>query len=61
MMMVFFEVSAPFRPKLKVEKIGALRRYIWLWFSIGYINAGFNSLNRAVREDERAKLGLNHE
>jgi hypothetical protein len=61
-MLIFVEISNPFRRKFKRERIGVLHRFIWLWFSVGYINAGFNSLNRAVRLDERdlcAKIAMN--
>lgn len=54
-MVVFFEVSRPFRRKIKVEKYGALRRYIWLWFSVAYLPYGFNDIARAIREDDRER------
>lgn len=55
-MIVFVEISNPFRLKPKLESVGALKRFIWLWFSIGYINAGFNAFSRVFRESEQEKI-----
>ena len=52
-MVFLFECSNPFRKTWKIEKIGPLRRFIWGWFSVAYIDAGFNDVWRAMREDER--------
>lgn len=43
-MTILFEVAGPFRLKPKIERIGAMTRGIWLWFSFACIRAGFNDL-----------------
>lgn len=35
-MILQFEISPPFQPKLKIEKYQAMIRIYWLWFSIAY-------------------------
>jgi hypothetical protein len=49
--MAFVEFAAPFRPRPRVERVGALWRFIWLWFSVGVIRAGFNDMLRELRQD----------
>lgn len=52
-MVLLFEVAGPFRWKPKVERVGALTRIIWGYFSVARIAAGFNDIARTFREDER--------
>lgn len=55
-MVFMFEISGPFRLIGKYENFGALRRWIWGWFSVAYISEGFNDVAKAIREDERERL-----
>jgi hypothetical protein len=50
-MVFFLELAPPFRPWPKIENIGALRRVVWLWFSIGYIQADFNMMLQALASE----------
>ena len=49
-MLLVFEIKGPFRWKPKKEHYGPLHRWIWGWFSVAYIGAGFNELLRAMRD-----------
>lgn len=55
-MVLMFEIAGPFRWKPKAEKSGPLRRWIWAWFSVAYIAAGFNDVSMAIRQDERERI-----
>lgn len=55
-MVVMFEIAKPFRWKPKAERAGPLRRWIWAYFSVAYIGAGFNDVAGAIRADERERL-----
>ncbi|ARU30903.1 hypothetical protein CAP31_03895 [Sulfuriferula sp. AH1] len=55
-MMLMFEISRPFRAKPKMEKYGILSRWIWLWFSVAYLDAGFNDITKQIRLEERARI-----
>ena len=56
-MVVLFEIARPFRRVWKVERFGPLVRFIWGWFSFAYISADFNDVARAIRQDERERMG----
>lgn len=58
-MVVLFEIAPPFRWRPKAEKAGPLRRWIWGWFSVAYIAAGFNDISEAIRQDERELMSSN--
>jgi len=55
-MVIMFEIAGPFRLRGKIERAGPLTRFIWAWFSFVYLNAGYNDIARAIREDERQKI-----
>lgn len=55
-MVLMFEIAGPFRWKPKLEQFGPLRRWIWGWFSVAYIAAGFNDVSKAIRQDERERM-----
>lgn len=58
-MVLMFEIAGPFRWKPKLEQFGPLRRWIWGWFSVAYIAAGFNDVSKAIRQDERERMSSN--
>lgn len=58
-MIIFFEISQPFRAKPKIERISVLRRLIWGWFSVAYLPGGFNDVAKAVRDDYAARNPAN--
>ena len=53
-MLIFFEVARPFRSVPKFERIGAVRRLIFGWFSVGYIRAGINEMLAAFAKTVRS-------
>jgi hypothetical protein len=59
-MIAMFEVSPPIRRTPKIERIGPMTRFIWMWFSIAYFHkCGINDIMTAVREDERERIAQN--
>jgi hypothetical protein len=52
-LITFFEIAPPLRWKPKMENIGALRRVVWLWFSVGYIRADFNMMLHALKFEQQ--------
>ena len=50
-MMFFFEISNPCRLIPVFEKISVMRRIIFLWFSIAYVNAELNQFFTIFQQD----------
>jgi hypothetical protein len=52
-----FEIMPPVRKIPKIERIGPMIQFIWLWFYIAYFHqCGINDIMTAVRQDERERI-----
>ena len=58
-MTYLFEFDPPCRLRMKIERIGAMTRIIWLWWSVAFIRGGFNDLLVAFEQEgwDRCKNG----